>query len=349
MVVVRLRDNFTATRAYCSNDPLPGLTQGCRTAIMSSPASSPGNPEPSPTRPPARETGATPESPSPRKRARLDSASPLPSTTRAVARALNDELGEHVMKATKEHLTHGWSSVIQPARNTGDLGTAGETKQTKRHPDIQLLEHVGKHGVPVRMETEPWLQDLKDERFNRGLHKSCEGHLDFLREEMLEFVEKGCWTLLPHRLAREMKHLRVLPLGIIPQRERRPRLIVDCSFWEVNGETLSLSPRESMQFGKALERILCSVGHANPRFQDVHMCKVDLKDGFCRIWLEETGVPNLAVAFPTYEGEEPMVAFPLVPPTGWEDSPPWFCAAAKTMADLANTLPVDHDPPPHPM
>jgi hypothetical protein len=80
------------------------------------------------------------------------------------------------------------------------------------------------------------------------------------------------------------------------------------------------------------------------------MCKIDLKDGLHRVWLEETGIPNLAVAFPRCKGEEPMVAFPLVlPAMGWEDSPPWFCAATKTVADLANALPFDHDLPPHPM
>jgi hypothetical protein len=104
-----------------------------------------------------------------------------------------------------------------------------------------------------------------------------------------------------------------------------------------------------MQFGKSLERMLHSISHANPRFGDVHMCEIDLKDGFCRVWLEETGTPNLAVVFPTYEGEEPMVAFPLVLPMGWEDSPPWFCAATETVADLANTAPSDHDLPQHPM
>jgi hypothetical protein len=105
-----------------------------------------------------------------------------------------------------------------------------------------------------------------------------------------------------------------------------------------------------MQFGKALDRMLHSISHSNPRFGDVHMCGIDLKDGFCRVWLEETGMPNLGVlVFPAYEGEEPMVAFPLVLPMGWEDSPPWFCAATETVADLVNAVPSDHDLPPHPM
>ena len=33
-----------------------------------------------------------------------------------------------------------------------------------------------------------------------------------------------------------------------------------------------------------------------------------------------------------------MVAFPLVLPMGWVESPPQFCAVTETVADLANTV-----------
>ena len=35
-------------------------------------------------------------------------------------------------------------------------------------------------------------------------------------------------------------------------------------------------------------------------------------------------------------GETPLVAFPLVLPMGWTESPPYFCVATETVADLAN-------------
>jgi hypothetical protein len=105
---------------------------------------------------------------------------------------LNDEPGKRVEKATADCLKHGWTGVIKRVRNSGDLRATGATKETNRHPAIPLLQRVGEHGAPVRMRTEPWPQDLKDERFARGSHQSCADHLDFLRKEMLEFVEKGC-------------------------------------------------------------------------------------------------------------------------------------------------------------
>ncbi len=136
-------------------------------------------------------------------------------------------------------------------------------------------------------------------------------------------------------------------MGIIPQRDRRPRLIIDYSYWGINDETELLSPKESMQFGRTLERSLFTIRHANPRYGPVHQAKVDLSDGFYRERLNVQDIPHLGVAFPTYEGEEPMVAFPLVLPMGWIESPPWFCAATETVADLANALPADQEFPVH--
>ena len=35
-------------------------------------------------------------------------------------------------------------------------------------------------------------------------------------------------------------------------------------------------------------------------------------------------------------GETPLVAFPLVLPMGWMESPPYFCVTTEMVADLAN-------------
>ena len=78
------------------------------------------------------------------------------------------------------------------------------------------------------------------------------------------------------------------------------------------------------------------------------MMKVDIADGFYQIQLNVQDIPKLQVVFPTKEGKEPWVAFPLVLPMGWVHSSPIFCAATKTSADLANARIQEHrDPPPH--
>ncbi|KAL7576529.1 hypothetical protein ACA910_018027 [Epithemia clementina (nom. ined.)] len=67
------------------------------------------------------------------------------------------------------------------------------------------------------------------------------------------------------------------------------------------------------------------------------MLKVDLSDGFYRIRLRPEDIPTLGVAFPTAPSERKLVAFPLTLPMGWTESPPYFCSATETIADLANT------------
>ena len=65
--------------------------------------------------------------------------------------------------------------------------------------------------------------------------------LDFLREELLDFTKKGFWLVLPYRMVQQLAEvgplcwvLRVSPMGVVPQRNRRPRLIVDLSFYDIN-------------------------------------------------------------------------------------------------------------------
>lgn len=150
------------------------------------------------------------------------------------------------------------------------------------------------------MSDAPWSEATLDEKVARGSHKSCDDHMEFLREEFLDFVTKNFWTVLPYRTVKQLlrdklsdlKYLRLSPLGVVPQRERRPRIIVDLSFYGINDQTVELAPKESMQFGRALERVLYDVHHANARFGPVHLGKVDLADGFYRIWLNPVALAN---------------------------------------------------------
>jgi hypothetical protein len=79
------------------------------------------------------------------------------------------------------------------------------------------------------------------------------------------------------------------------------------------------------------------------------MLKIDLSDGFYRIPVRADDITKLGVVFPTAPGEPPLVAFPLVLPMGWTESPPTFCAATETIVDLANQYMEHWDPPQHPL
>jgi hypothetical protein len=138
------------------------------------------------------------------------------------------------------------------------------------------------------------------------------------------------------RLVLDKANLRISPLGVVPQWDRRPRTISDYSFFLVNEDTVDLAPAKSMQFGRALWQIMNAIAKANPDLGPVYLSKVDIADGFYRIWLRSVDVAKLGVLLPTRPGEEPLIGFPLALPMGWSQSPPIFTSATETIADLAN-------------
>ena len=86
-------------------------------------------------------------------------------------------------------------------------------------------------------------------------------------------------------------NLRISPLGVAPQRDRRPRLIVDYTFSGVIADTLALAPKEAMQFGRALQRVLTTIVHANKKYGPVFLSKIDIADGFYRVWVQIADIP----------------------------------------------------------
>jgi hypothetical protein len=117
--------------------------------------------------------------------------------------------------------------------------------------------------------------------------------------------------------------------------------IVDYSFSasslpSVNADTLKSAPPQAMQFGKALRRLLQAINYADPAHGYVYLIKVDIADGFYRVWVNPEDVPKLGVVFPTLKGQPELIAFPLALPMGWVESPPYFCMATETVTDLAN-------------
>ena len=131
--------------------------------------------------------------------------------------------------------------------------------------------------------------------------------------------------------------------------------VCDCRHWELSHQgnaglgllsiTVSTASME-IRFRWRLSR-LCSLErrtnafgskilHAHPRFGPVHMYKLDISDGFYRVHLATSGVLKLGVCLPPFPGQPPLVAFPLVLPMGWTNSPPIFSAFTETIADLAN-------------
>ena len=142
--------------------------------------------------------------------------------------------------------------------------------------------------------------------------------------------------MLPLEDAVGLNGLRLSPAGLVPQRDRWDRIVIDYIWSGFNEATRSLSP-DSMQFGHALQRILQRMHDADLCHGPIYMMKVDIADGFYRVGLAPEDVPSLGVCLPAGPDGKTLVAFTLVLPMGWVESPPQFCAVTETVADPANT------------
>lgn len=245
-----------------------------------------------------------------------------------------DRLDAHIEAASAAFkAANSWGSFIRGARGRGDLHPdVGKLN----HPAAHLLSRYQKSGTPAVISSCPWTPDRLKKALQRGPHQSAKNGISFLREEYADMMDKQQWTVLPAHLVLGLPGLRLSPLGLVSQRERRDRMISDYSFYGVNLETLKLAPAEAMQFGRTLKRLLTKIHHANDHFGPVHLSKIDLSDGFYRLWLRADDTAHLAVVFPTRPGEPPLIGIPLTNPMGWTESPPNFCACTETVADLAN-------------
>jgi hypothetical protein len=88
-----------------------------------------------------------------------------------------------------------------------------------------------------------------------------------------------------------------------------------------------------MQFGRTLKRLLLRISHANPPFGPTYMAKTG--QWLYRLWLSTRSMTNLGAVFHTSD-EAPRAAFPCALSLGWVESPPYFCTATETVADLMN-------------
>jgi hypothetical protein len=248
---------------------------------------------------------------------------------------LPDELGKLIQEVTLCFCkSSSWSEFIRQERGPSELQPNLHLKL--QHPAAPLLHRLSKHGVPLLRHSKPWSQERRNAAMQRGSHQSAHQHYHFLREEMANMIKQKHWIILPYKYVHILPYLCISPMGVVPQRDRRSRTIVDYSFSGLNQDTMALSPFEAMQFGHSLDRILQRIHFANRKYGPVFLIKIDISDGFYRLRLADGSIPSFGVAFPTLPGEEQLVAFPLVLPMGWVASPPYFCALTETIADISN-------------
>ena len=217
------------------------------------------------------------------------------------------------------------------------------------HPASPLLDDLCTYGAPATFSTPPWTVEQNDAAVARGCHKSATDYQGFLEQEMVDFINKGYYVVLPYKIVRLMENLRICPIGVVPQRDRRPRPISDYTYYGTNPDTIKTAPQEAMQFGRTLDRVLYQIHHADPKYGPVHLLKLDISDGFYRVPVRAEHIPSLGMIMPYQDGEDPLIAFPLRLPMGWTESPPYFSVLTETIIDLVNERLGHWDPPPHPL
>ena len=246
----------------------------------------------------------------------------------------SDRLGTLVAQLSQSlDSSASWENFVTSFRGRSYLSSGLDHVD---HPASPLLRDWRDNGVPVLSTSEPWTPEQLDSCVSRGCHKSATEHSEFLRDEMADFIDSRFWVVLPYTKVRHLPCLQLSPAAIKVERERRPRLLCDHSWYPVNDTTDPHAPPEAMQFGGALHRVLRNVRHADPKYGPVYIAKHDIKDGFYRMFLRADQCPRLAIILPKYDDEPQLVAIPMSSTMGWTQSPPTFSTMSETLADETN-------------
>jgi hypothetical protein len=257
------------------------------------------------------------------------------------------ELGKFAYRAAASLAQSGWNAFVIQEQQPKSVHTH---LPPSVHPAAPYLSRLARHGVPAPSLNPPWSAARRLLAHRRGPHPSASRLFpDFLLQDMAEMVNMGYWTVLPFSAVQHLPHLALAPAGVVPQRERRPRPIMDYTYNQVNQDGAPFAPYLAMQFGQALQRIVQRIVYANPAFGPVLLAKLDLADGYYRIPLAPHAAQQLAVVLPPDQTRHNLIGIPLSLPMGWSQSPPYFCSFTETCADIANTALQHHSAlAPHP-
>jgi len=185
-----------------------------------------------------------------------------------------ETLGEYA-KCAAQLLRHlGWDRFIKTLQFPSDLATSLKHAQ---HTAATYLQRLANTGIPAPSSAPPWPASHHLKVFRRGPHISASRfYKDFLITDIIDYVKKQFWVVLPYSAVAHYPHLKLAPCGVVPQREHRPHPIMDYMFTGVNQHSLPLASANAMQIGYTLPRLLQCLAYANPSFGPPAMLKFDL-------------------------------------------------------------------------
>jgi hypothetical protein len=234
------------------------------------------------------------------------------------------------------------------------------------HPFAETLSEW-ETGVPVDCGA-PWGWDTIVAAVEKGAHKSAttDDSIALIAEDVQYQVNAGyAEIVLWDDLCKlRPKNLKVSPLAVVPQRDRRGRMILDLSFAvrrrpqqrgrkrsrdhevilqpSVNDTTVRLAPEGPVkELGNVLPRILAFMSSVPPE-EHIHFSKMDLADGYWRMVVEPEARWNFAYVMPSAAGDPVRLVIPRALQMGWNESPAYFCATTETARDVAQSW-IDSD------
>ena len=191
---------------------------------------------------------------------------------------------------------------------------------------------------------------------NKGPHKSAlePDAIRMMHAEVEEKVKDGFAEVMfldeiePLLESEEWRHLKLSPLAMVPHKSRKYRAILDLSFSlkifgmeipSVNDATVITAPQQSMaQLGSVLPRLIEAVATAPVDKGNLVFSKLDIKDGYWRMVVEQGRHLNFAYVLPDVAGARIRTVIPSALQMGWTESPPFFCAATETARDIAEDM-----------
>ena len=163
-----------------------------------------------------------------------------------------DTLGKLATATSEQMQRLGFDQLVRETRGRSDIT---ETVGQIMHPAAAILDELRQTGATVALSELPLTIEQIENAVRYGGHKSCHRDLPFLSKELVDFVRKGFFLVVRYTDVQDQVHLRLAPIGLVPQRDRRDRIVIDYTFWGTNAASLPTAP-DSMQFGTALQRVL---------------------------------------------------------------------------------------------
>jgi hypothetical protein len=226
------------------------------------------------------------------------------------------------------------------------------------HPFIDTL-WKWETGVPVN-SGKPWAWETIEAVVEKGTHKLARTPesikliaIDVAYQVKAGYAQVITWEELC-RLCPE--NLKVSPLAIVPQQNRRGHMILDLSFAvqrgrtsgglkrshrdeiilqeSVNDSTVRLAPEAPVkELGNVLPRLLDSMATMPPA-EHLHFSKMDLANGYWHMVVKHSARWNFAYVMPSAPGTPTRLVVLSALQMGWNKSPAFFAQPPNPYAML---------------